>query len=255
MGNGEGAVRKVHEYAIRAMSTYRAAADCYDLLYQEKRYDEEAALVAAAIRTRAPHATTLLDVACGTGRHARHFAVDHGFTVDGIDLEPRFVARARTRLAGAQFSCGDMRDFDLGTTYDAVVCLFGSIGYAESLDGLHRSVAAMTRHVAARGVLTVEPWFEPGAIQDGFLVCHTGAGDGMLACRMSRTTIDDGVSTLRFEYLIGTPAGIRHESEVHRLGLFTRKQMTEAISRTGLICEYDPTGPTGRGLYIAHRPP
>jgi len=236
------------------MSSYSAAADCYDLLYQEKRYDEEAARVAAAIRMRAPHAATLLDVACGTGRHARHWAVDHAFTVAGIDLEPRFVARARARLAGARFSCGDMRDFDLGTAYDAVVCLFGSIGYVETLDGLHRAVAAMTRHVAARGVLTVEPWFEPGAMEEGFVVCHTGAGDGTRVCRMSRTTIDDGVSTLHFEYLIGTPAGIRRESEVHRLGLFTREQMTEAITRTGLICEYDPTGPTDRGLYIAYRP-
>jgi len=236
------------------MSTYSAAADCYDLLYQEKRYDEEAALVATLIKTRVPHATTLLDVACGTGRHARHFAVDHGFTVAGIDLEPRLVARARTRLAGARFSCGDMRDFDLGTTYDAVVCLFGSIGYAETLDGLRRTVAAMTRHLADGGAVVVEPWFEPGAIQDGFVVCHTGAGDGTRVCRMSRTTIDDRVSTLQFEYLIGTPAGIRRESEVHRLGLFTREQMTEALTRTGLICEYDPFGPTGRGLYIAHRP-
>jgi hypothetical protein len=37
------------------------------------------------------------------------------------------------------------------------------------------------------------------------------------------------------------------------MGLFTREQMTSAFTDAGLAAEYDPAGPTGRGLYIGQR--
>ena len=59
-----------------------------------------------------------------------------------------------------------MDDFDLGERFDVVVCLFSAIGYTKHLD---RANGAMARHVAAGGVLIVEPWFSRDEWKPGTL--------------------------------------------------------------------------------------
>lgn len=236
---------------------FDASAAYYDLFYREKDYRGEARYVAATIRHRVPAAVSVLDVACGTGEHARFLIDDHGFAVDGIDVEPTLLDIARSKVTCGTFQMADMVDFALGRTYDAVVCLFSSIGYVRVEPALRRAVAAMARHLAPGGVLVVEPWFEPGTMQQGFVTILTGARpDGTHACRMSHTTIAGRISRLQFDYLIGDARGLRHERETHELGLFTREEMAGAIDAAGLRdLGYDEEGPSGRGLYVATRPP
>ena len=230
------------------------SAALYDLIYREKDYGAEAEYVATAIHSRAPAAATLLDVACGSGEHARQLSENHGFRVDGVDLEPAFVALSQRKVPSGRFTIADMTDFDLGVTYNAVVCLFSSIGYMRTVANLRHAITAMARHLAPSGVLVVEPWFEPGALEDGHVTSVTCERPEGPVCRMTHTEIDGRISRLRFEYLIGTAAGLQRQSELHELGLFTREEMVEAFRLAGLsTVEIDATGPTGRGLYVARR--
>lgn len=73
----------------------------------------------------------LLDVPCGTGRHARIFA-KHGLHVTGIDLNAKLIAMAKleSKGCGVIFREGDMLDLGrYGGKFDAVVNLFTSFGY------------------------------------------------------------------------------------------------------------------------------
>lgn len=232
---------------------FTASAEYYDLIYDFKDYAAEAASVTGVIRALRPSANSLLDVACGTGSHARLFATEHGFDVDGIDLEPRFVDLARSQHPAGCFEVADMRDFHLGRDYDVVVSLFSSIGYAGDLQGLRSTIQCMADHVAPDGLLVVEPWFQPADMRDGYVTCLAKETPEVTVCRMSHTRIDGQVSRLQFEYLIGTSAGLERRSETHELGLFTREAMEEAFSRAGFFADYDATGPMGRGLYVARR--
>jgi SAM-dependent methyltransferase len=231
---------------------FSATADLYDLIYESiKDYRTEAAAIAATIRRHLPSARTVLDVACGTGEHARYLATEHGFRVDGIDLEPRFVELARVKVPDGTFRTADMTAFDLGTRYDAVLCLFSSIGYAKDVAQLRRAIAGMTRHVREGGVLIVEPWFEPDAMEHGHVTCITARNNDVTVCRMSFTEITDHRSRLHFEYLIGSRTGLQRVSETHELGLFTRAEMEAAFHAAGVACVFDGHGITGRGLYVA----
>src|SRR5205085_4978692 len=127
-----------------------------------------------AIRARAPAARTLLDVACGTGMHARRLAARHGFAVDGVDRDPAMVRLAQAAHPEGRFVEADMTDFDLGRRYDAVTCFFGSIGYLLTIDRVRRALACFRRHLAPGGIMLVEPFFRPGTLDPARVFTNTG---------------------------------------------------------------------------------
>ena len=227
---------------------FSRSAALYDRFYRFKDYAAEAARVAAIIGERAPHARSLLDVACGTGRHTDHLAAR--FEVEGLDLDEELLGVARERCPGVRFHHGDFREFDLGRRFDAVVCLFSSIGYARTVDGLRRAVRTMASHVAPSGVIVVEPWLPP----DGWTVGHVAAlfvdDPGLKAARIDVSDRDGDVSILDFHYLVGDATGVRHFTERHELGLFAREQYVEAFELANLAVEHDAEGLIGRGLYV-----
>ncbi|HET7461451.1 MAG TPA: class I SAM-dependent methyltransferase [Longimicrobium sp.] len=228
---------------------FNETGELYDRFYAWKNYDAEAArLRELIVAAGGPGGGTLLDVACGTGKHAQALAAH--YTVEGMDLDPVLLGVARRRLPEVTLHHGDMRGFDLGRTYDVVTCLFSSIGYVRTPDGLHAAVAAMARHLAAGGALAVEPWFAPGEYRPNHVHLLTVDEPELKLVRMSHGTVEGNLSILDFEYLVGRPGGITRAHERHEMGLFTRDQTLAAFAAAGLRATFDAEGLMGRGLYI-----
>jgi SAM-dependent methyltransferase len=228
---------------------YRDSARYYDAIYSFKDYASEAEFVTARIRARKPDAVTLLDVACGTGAHLVQFA--RSFTVEGVDLSEEQLAVARVRLPEVPLHHGDMTTFDLGRTFDAVTCMFSSIGYAgTTTDRLDTAIARMAAHLSPGGVLVVEPWLQPDGFEDGHLSTLFVDEPDIAIARMSIAHKDGRRSWFDMEHLIGTTDGIERLTEHHELGLFTVEEHVAAFERAGLSVEHDPEGPIGRGLYV-----
>jgi SAM-dependent methyltransferase len=227
---------------------YRDSARYYDAIYSFKDYGAEAAAVSAQIRAHKPDADTLLDVACGTGAHLAHFARE--YRVEGIDLSEEQLAIARARLPGIELHQGDMTTFDLGKTFDAVTCMFSSIGYVGTLDGLDAAIGRMAAHLAPGGVLVVEPWLPPDAFEAGHLSTLFVDEPDIAIARMSISHKEGRRSWFDMEHLVGSADGIEQFVEHHELGLFTVEEQIAAFERAGLRVEHDPDGPIGRGLYV-----
>lgn len=232
---------------------FSRSADLYDLIYRQfKDYADECQRVADLLDRAHPEARTVLDVACGTGEHARILARRHGYRVDGLDIEPEFVRLARQKHPEGRFVCGDMTDFDLGRRYDVVLCLFSSIGYVKTLENVERTLRQFREHLAAGGVVVVEPWIEPAAWQSGRVFMHTAESEDVTVCRMSHSGQRDRTSVLEFHYLIGRDEGIEHIAETHELGLFTRAELEGCFAAAGFTdVEHDAEGLMGRGLFTA----
>jgi SAM-dependent methyltransferase len=230
---------------------FSESAELYDPIYSQfKDYEGEARNVASLLESVHPRAKTILDVACGTGEHARILSQQHEFAIDGIDLEPGFVEITRQKNPSGNFWCADMTEFDLGRRYDVVMCLFSSIGYVKTLENLQKALACFRRHLNDDGVAVVEPWFVPGVLEPGKVYMQTAEADDLKVCRIARTDVQGRVSKHRFEYLVGRSSGITHLVEEHELGLFTVEETTEALRKAGLAVEHDAEGLTGRGLYV-----
>lgn len=228
---------------------YRKDARYYDAIYSWKDYFAETVRLIAFIQMHAlGPAKTLLDVACGTGGHLVYLR--GYFQVEGVDVEPEMLSVARENLRGIPLHQGDMLDFDLGRTFDVVTCLFSSIGYMQSVERLNRAVANMARHVSPGGLLVVEPWFHPSDFKDGTLHSHYVDQPDLKIARMNLSTVEDGLAVMRFHYLVGTPEGIHSWDDLHRMGLFTHEEYTQALEAAGLEAHHDGEGLMGRGLYV-----
>lgn len=231
------------------------SAHVYDLLYGGmKGYAAEAEDVAALVLARNPAARTLLDVACGTGEHLSSLAADFD-EVAGVDVEPGMLAVARTKLPGIRLETGDMRTFDLGRTFDAVVCLFSSVGYMASTDELDAAIGRMAAHLAPGGVVIVDGWIRPDAWHPGVNVHALSAtGEGVAAARVARTRRDGARTTLDFRYQVATAEGFEAFDETHVMTLFTDGAYRAAFDRAGLAPDAveGPMGPD-RDRYVAVR--
>jgi SAM-dependent methyltransferase len=230
---------------------FSESADLYDKIYTKlKNYRDEAGKVGAWIKKLRPDAQSVLDVACGTGEHDRFLSAD--YRIDGIDLNPEFVRIAKSKNPAGDYRVADMINFDLEKRYDVLVCLFSAIGYVETIENLHATLATFHRHLNEGGLMLVEPWFTPEAWTKGVLHITTVDEDQLKVCRMNISEVKDGrLSFFTFHYLVGTPKGVVHFTEDHTLGLFTVNEIKAAFAATGLTVQYDDQGIFGRGLYIA----
>jgi ubiquinone/menaquinone biosynthesis C-methylase UbiE len=229
---------------------YQRSAQVYDAIYGFKDYAREVALIRdlVAAHSRRP-CRTLLDVAAGTGVHLA-FLQEH-FTVEGLDLEPAMLARARERLPDAPLHEANMTDFDLGKQFDVITCLFSSIGYLLTVDALNRAAATFARHLQPGGVLLLEPWFSPEAYRPGTLHATFVDQPDLKISRMVQSERDGDFAVMHMHHLVATPEeGVRHFVETHTMRLFTGDDYLSALEHAHLNPVHVEGGLTGRGLYI-----
>ena len=235
-------------------------ASVYDVIYGVavgKDYASESAELAALIRERRPQALSLLDVACGTGMHLLHL---RGLfdEVQGVEQSPEMASLATERLGPTvRVNLGDMRDFDLGRRFDAVTCLFSSIGYVQSAEELDRTLERLAAHLTPGGVLVLEPWFAPETWQPGTVWESTAQQHGRIIMRLSYSGLtDDGKSLTDAHYLLGEPGeGVRHWRDKHIMSLFTDDEYLDAFAAAGFgPVELLPGWRAGRDRLVAIHP-
>lgn len=232
---------------------FTKSAAFYDAIYSFKDYAGEAQKLHTLIQERLRSGgNTLLDVACGTGVHSTYLTVN--YAVEGLDLDENLLAIARSRLPDIPLHHADMRSFELGKQFDVIVCLFSSIGYIQTVDNLNLSLRQFAQHTRPGGLVIVEPWFEPGFMRDRHTSIRVVDEPDLKIARTTYTRIQDQRSFMEFQYLVATPDGIEHFTEMHVMGLFTRDEYLTAFTNAGLDVSHDPEGLDGRGLYIGLKP-
>lgn len=236
-------------------SPFEKSAEYYDVIYDAvgKDYRKEVKRIHQFIRThKSSNGKALLDVACGTGRHIQFMR--KYYSCEGLDLQPKLLARARKRNPDNLFHHGNMLTFNLRRQFDAITCLFSAIGYMRSIRDLNRAVKNMACHLKPGGVLIVEPWLTP----EDVILGHIGAvfvdQPKLKLVRMNVVDVKGKLSVLKFHYLVGRTERIKHFIEIDKFGLFTHNECLAAFRSAGLKVKYDRKGLIGRGLYIGIKP-
>lgn len=207
-------------------------ARLYDAFYADKPYAEEARFVHELAGVGGG---TLLDVAAGTGRHARAFA-DLGYEVTATDLNDELLEVGRAARDGrVRFVQADMTDLDVGGgPFDLVTCLFDSIGYVQANDRVVSALRSLARNVAAGGALVVEFLHAPAIVRsaDPRRERTITLPDGRVATRTSEMTLDVERMLMHVRYEIALDGESHAEEQVNRV--FTVPEMRLLAESAGL---------------------
>ncbi len=229
---------------------HELSAEQYDLLTAHTDYEREAHHLRDRLWRIDAGIHSVLDVACGTGAHDEILC--QFYEVDGLDSHPGFLQLARQRNPGGTYHEADMCNFRLDRMYDVVLCLSGSIGYAQTYGHLVAALRCCREHLTNRGIVLVEPWIEPAQWQNDLVSESHNERDGVHLTRLAHHRRMGGLAAIDCHYLIGTPkTGIIHRTERHEMGLFTHQHIHQALNEVGLTqIDFDPDA-LGRGLYTA----
>lgn len=101
----------------------------YALLYGHRNEGDARVWVDAILgEWHLPKGSSILDLACGRGRHARWLS-EAGMDVTGVDISEASILEARNLVPSAEFHVHDMRVPFAQERFDAACCLFTSLGY------------------------------------------------------------------------------------------------------------------------------
>jgi len=141
----------------------------YDLLYSDKDYTAEVDYVDRLIKFYNKSAKTILDMGCGTGRHAELFC-EKGYIVHGIDISENMLKIAEKRRMGKEdtltFSHSSIQELDLNKKFDVVVSLFHVISYQNTNDEVIKAFETAKKHLNSDGLFIFDFWYGPAVLTD-----------------------------------------------------------------------------------------
>ncbi len=157
------------------MSVFHDYARYYNLLYRGKDYAGEAAFVFDMLKERARPPRTLLDLGCGTGRHAVEMA-RKGVSVTGVDMSETMLELGRESMANfakeafpasvPELRRGDARTVRFGRKFDAVVSLFHVMSYQNTEEDALAELITAREHLEPGGLFLFDFWHGPGVLRD-----------------------------------------------------------------------------------------
>lgn len=145
------------------MSVFADYSKYYDLLYRDKDYEGEARYVHELIARQRPGARSVLDLGCGTGRHAALLA-QRDYQLTGVDLSEEMLKVARESAPQLSFVQGDVRSVRLGKTFDVVLSLFHVMSYQTTNADLRAALATLREHLAPGGLFVFDCWYGPAVL-------------------------------------------------------------------------------------------
>ncbi len=158
------------------MKVFEDYARYYNLLYKDKNYTAESCFVLERIQACKSMPTTLLDLGCGTGKHALEVA-RQGISVTGIDMSQTMLAMGKKelqqeslaalpRILLPQLQHGDVRSIRLGQTFDAVTSLFHVMSYQNTEEDMLAALETAKSHLNPGGIFLFDFWYGPGVLTD-----------------------------------------------------------------------------------------
>jgi SAM-dependent methyltransferase len=214
---------------------YDAVFDVDDYLYfyggmlTDERTEAEVTALVQILELTVP--MTILDLACGFGRHANRLAA-LGHHVTGIDLMSGFLEIARRNAAekGVQviYQQGDMRQLSFIEMFDRVMMLFTAFGYFEDEDNL-LVLKNVARALKPGGSLVFDiP--NRDVILNGFLPYIVTEKDQNLM--IDRNTFDSATGRLYNRRII-IRGGVRKDKPFF-VRIYNQTEISDVLDRAGL---------------------
>jgi len=231
------------------VSVFVDSARYYDAFYDKKDYAAEVDYVLGLLQRYAPNARSILDLGCGTGRHARLMA-DRGVRVVGVDRSAQMLRQAQILWRSAppqiqnilSFRLGDISKLRLDAEFDAAVALFHVMSYQISDQALDDTISRVKAHLHGDGIFIFDCWYGPGVLRDPPTIRFrriNGQGEQLL--RIAEPTVlgENNVVNVNYKFIVTDPKSGSQEkfSEMHRMRYFFKPEIISLLTKHGFQLE------------------
>jgi ubiquinone/menaquinone biosynthesis C-methylase UbiE len=138
---------------------YGRLARYYDLTHETQDYRAQADFVDAVFQEHGAGGKRVLDIACGTGEHARYL-IGKRYDVTAIDLSAEMLAIARAKFTGSAasplFVQKDVLALDFDGEFDAAYCLGSTFVYMTTHEMAIQALKGIWRSLKEGGVLVLD---------------------------------------------------------------------------------------------------
>ena len=172
------------------MNVFNDYAHYYNALYQDKDYASETDFIINCLQKINPHVKNILDLGCGTGRHALEMA-KHGMLVDGVDMSADMLKMGEEILSATReglaktnseqlaqkdkkkyvahlptLTLGDARTYRNDKKYDAVTSLFHVMSYQNTEKDAMSVFQTAKAHLNDGGLFLFDFWYGPCVLKE-----------------------------------------------------------------------------------------
>lgn len=129
----------------------------------------------------------VLEIGCGSGHLAKHF-INSSVSYYGMDLSNDMVQLSKKRNPSGTFYKGDMTNFNINKTFDAIIITARTTSYLLSNKAIHNSIQNIKNHLNEKGIFCFDfidaNRFFP-IIKDGKTIIHEAEIQNKLYSRTS----------------------------------------------------------------------
>ena len=210
------------------------------------------------IRKTVPHASTWLDICCGTGSLLK-FVCKAGFSAVGLDASEHQINYARQNVPHASILQGDIRQLTLPQTFDVITCMFDSLNYLTLKRDLAKVFHRVQLHMNKNGLFAFDiNTFE--GLQD--LWCTTTATHDINSTIVIETSFNKkrALGQCIVTGFLKDGKLYRKFQEKHIERGYKAREIEDLLKRTGFIfkkCDgstfSSPKGRSARLLYLCYK--
>jgi SAM-dependent methyltransferase len=219
--------------------TFKNYARYYNLLYSKKDYYGERDYLVKLIEEYSKHAKNILDVGCGTGKHAALLA-EKGFSVIGVDLSQEMIEIAKSKqYKNCEYHFANARDFSLNKKFDVITSLFHVISYQTTNEILEDVFLNIRKHLNQEGIFIFDFWYAPAVLTQKPTVRILRLEDeDIKITRLSEPVqyFNENVIDVNFELHIKEKVSGRYEivHEIHKMRYFAIPELDFILEKCGL---------------------
>lgn len=183
-----------------ANGVFEEYAGFYDLIYSEKRYEEEAAYIIKLLnKNGVSRGSTILELGTGTGRHAEILARE-SFYVTGIERSQEMIEKCST---SEHFSVveGDILHTRVGSDFDAALALFHVMSYLTTNDEIFQVLTNVKSQLKVGGIFLFDAWYTPAVLtQQPELRVKRFESEDISLLRIAEPTVDFSANLVSIDY-------------------------------------------------------
>jgi SAM-dependent methyltransferase len=206
----------------------------------------------------------VLDLACGTGTVANYFA-DKNYQVSGVDGSEEMLEQARQKTAemgaAVDFSCQDMRAFEVVERAGLITCLYDGMNYMLTEDDLLKVMERAAQALTPGGLFLFDmntEWMMEHSLNNRTEFFESGPLSLVMA---EEYDPDLKRATVRMTGFVRRGKLFERFTEVHCEQSYSEQQMYGLLQRAGFYLEgeYDcfhmdpPNRETKRIMWVARR--